>query len=36
MSLPFVLLALTVTLAWLCKPESPDMTWPMRRAGELF
>ena len=36
MSLPFVLLALTVTLAWLCKPESPDMTWPTRRAGELF
>ena len=35
MSLPFVLLALTVTLAWLCKPESPDMTWPWRRAGEL-
>lgn len=36
MSLPFVLLALTVTLAWLCKPESPDMTWPRQRAGELL
>ncbi len=36
MSLPFVLLALTVTLGWLCKPESPDSTWPRRRAGELF
>lgn len=36
MSLPFVLLALTVTLAWLCKPDAPDMTWPRQRAGELF
>ena len=36
MSLPFVLLALTVTLAWLCKPEAPDATWPRWRAGELF
>ncbi len=36
MSLPFVLLALTVALAWLCKPDAPDMTWPRQRAGELF
>ncbi len=36
MSLPFVLLALTVTLAWLCKPDAPDMSWPRQRAGELF
>ena len=36
MSLPFVLLALTVTLAWICKPDAPDMSWPRRRAGELF
>ena len=36
MSLPFTLLALTVTLAWLCKPDAPDVTWPRRRAGELF
>lgn len=36
MSLPFVLLALTVTLSWLCKPDAPDMSWPRQRAGELF
>ncbi len=36
MALPFVLLALTVTLAWLCKPDAPDMSWPRQRAGELF
>ena len=36
MSLPFVLLALTVALAWLCKPDAPDMLWPIQRAGELF
>ncbi|MYD35471.1 MAG: hypothetical protein F4X20_00365 [Dehalococcoidia bacterium] len=36
MSLPFVLLALTVALAWLCKPDAPDMSWPRQRAGELF
>ena len=36
MSLPFVLLALTVTLAWLCKPAAPDMSWPRQRTGELF
>lgn len=36
MSLPFVLLALTVTLAWLCKPDAPYMSWPKQRAGELF
>ena len=36
MSLPFVLLALTVAFAWLCKPDAPDMSWPRQRAGELF
>ena len=36
MALPFVLLALTVTLAWLCKPDAPDMSWPRQRVGELF
>ena len=36
MSLPFVLLALSGSLAWLAKEEAPDVTWPMRRTGELF
>ena len=36
MSLPFVLLALSVSLAWLAKEEAPDSSWPMRRTGELF
>ncbi len=36
MSLPFVLLALSVMLAWLYKPLAPDVTWPKLWAGELF